>query len=652
MYSKVISLVKSALLVAICILSFQPTVFAQSITTIAGTGSAAFSGDGGLASAAAISGPSGIAIDASGNIYFTDANNNRIRKINTSGIISTVAGTGASTYSGDGGLATAAAIQMPKGICIDGSGNIFFADKGNNRVRRIDATSGFISTVAGTGGVGFTGDGGPATAAQLGFPSAVTVDNAGNLFIADENNFRIRKVNTSGVISTIAGTGAGCCVTTDGLLATASVLGGPTGIVVDGGGNIYFSDRGSNRMRLLSASTNRITTLAGSPTFGFSGDGGLATASLLYYPRGVAIDPGGSVYIADEMNFRIRKILSTGVITTIAGSGAGTAGGGSGGFSGDGGPATAARLNNPSALVVAPTGGIYICDYDNNRIRLIAALHDPLFINGPTQTMSTCINASATDIDTLLGVSDIDTAQTLIWNVLVAPAHGTLVGAYSASSTGAIVFPSGLSYRPTAGYSGPDMFQVRVTDGTLSDTTTINVTVFPTPFAGTIVGPDSICVNTNDTLTDTATGGTWYSANPTIGTINPSTGVIRGLAVGYDTIYYVVSNICGIDSARFIVKVRTGAGCPTDITDPKTGNLGDWNVYPNPSQGICSVFINASASQDATIQVTNLLGKKVYEAKAMTNKWNDLKLDVPPGNYYISVHATENHFTPKMITIE
>ncbi len=272
------------------------------ISTVAGTGVAGYSGDGGQATSAQLSGPVGVAVDGQGNLYIADRDNARIRKV-SAGIISTVAGTGVAGYSGDGGQATSAQLNNPYGIAVDAQGNLYIADLGNNRVRKV-TTAGVISTVAGTGVAGYSGDGGQATSAQLKTPIAVAVDAQGSLYIADYGNYRVRKVTTAGVISTVAGTGVAGS-SGDGGQATSAQLNSPAGIAVGAAGTLYMADWANNRIRAVSGGI--ITTIAGS-TAGFAGDGGAASSAQLNSPFDLAVDSRGSLYVSDTLNQRLRKI--------------------------------------------------------------------------------------------------------------------------------------------------------------------------------------------------------------------------------------------------------------------------------------------------------------------------------------------------------
>jgi sugar lactone lactonase YvrE len=302
-----------------------------------------FAGDGGPALKANFACLGGIALGPDGSLYMADQGNNRIRRIDQSGVVSTVAGSGPGgsgqpargSFAGDGGPATEAMLWAPTDVAVDQQGNLYIADHYNNRVRKVDA-QGVITTIAGTGEAGFSGDGGPATAAQLstrsnrafGIPPdtgmSIAVDAEGNVYISDSGNARIRKVNPDGIISTIAGTGeAG--FSGDGGPATAAQIAYPSGLAVSSDGSVYFSDGStlkvtSNRIRKIDPD-GIITTVAGTGSVGFSGDGGPATAATLSNPTGITFDAQGNLYFADDGNERVRKIGTDGIITTVAGGG-------------------------------------------------------------------------------------------------------------------------------------------------------------------------------------------------------------------------------------------------------------------------------------------------------------------------------------------
>jgi trimeric autotransporter adhesin len=288
------------------------------ISTVAGTGVAGWDGDAGQGTAALINNPFYIALDGSGNLFIADQFNNRIRKLATDGTITTVAGTGTASFSGDGAAATSAAIHDPCGIVLDSSGNIYFSDTFNAVVRKI-TTSGIISTIAGTGTPSSTGDGGAATSATLNRPIGLALDSAGRLYIADTASSNIRMVAADGIISTVAGTGVVGSVG-DGGPAASALLNRPQGVAFDAAGNLYIADTANHLIRKVTTDGN-ITTVAGNGKSGFSGDGGLATQASLWYPKGLLVDAAGNLLIADSFNSRIRVVAPNGIITTLAGSG-------------------------------------------------------------------------------------------------------------------------------------------------------------------------------------------------------------------------------------------------------------------------------------------------------------------------------------------
>ena len=332
---------------------------APAAATVAGTGSVGYSGDAGAATSAAFAAPGALDYDAAGNLYVADRDNHVVRMISPAGTVTTVAGNGQQGFTGDGGPATSAALNTPSGVVVDASGNLYIADSHNHRIREV--SGGTIKTVAGNGTAGFTGDGGVATAAELDLPSAVAVDASGNLYIADTNNQRIRVLKGT-TISTVAGNGEES-LAGDGGPAISASLDTPTGVAVDTSGRVYIADRHNQRIRVVD-STGTISTLAGSASGlfgGFGGDGASAAAAALAKPTGVWVDAAGNVWVADTGNQRIREI-NDGAIATVAGTD-------TQGYAGDGGPTTAAMLNAPRAAIADNSGNLVMADTLNQRVR-------------------------------------------------------------------------------------------------------------------------------------------------------------------------------------------------------------------------------------------------------------------------------------------
>ena len=343
------------------------------ITTVAGTGTNGYTGDGGAATTAIIYSPSCVVLDSVGNLLIGESGNNLIRKMDTNGIISTVAGNGASGYFGDGGAATNAKLNDPLGLEVDSAGNIFIADVNNNRIRKVN-TNGIITTFAGSGSQVFSGNGGYATNAGLALPNSTAEDANGNIFISDSSHSRIRKVDANGIITTVAGNGdIYNLFSGDGGAATNAALSYPWGLAVDKTGNLFFADYSNNRIRKVDTN-GIITTVVGNGTQGYSGDGGAATNAELFGPSGVVVDSNGNLFFADDNNNCIRKVDTNGIITTVAGSG-------TNGYSGDGGVATNAALNFPSDVAVDRNGNLFIADRNNNRIREVQYNSPELILN-------------------------------------------------------------------------------------------------------------------------------------------------------------------------------------------------------------------------------------------------------------------------------
>jgi len=367
---------------AFCGLAAAQTVPSFTISTIAGTGTAGYSGDGGSPTAAEFSLPFGIAI-ASGNLYIADQVNNRARYV-TNGNTTTLAGDGAAGYSGDSAAGNKAELNAPTGVTVDKNGNLYIADTLNQVVRMVN-TAGTINTFAGNNslGPGYSGDGDSAVNGQMNAPAGMAFDASGNLYIADSSNCVIRLV-TNGVFSTFAGNtipdfGG------DGGPATQAQLFVPTALAFDSAGNLYIADTMNNRIRIVTTDGN-INTFAGTGQGGYSGDGGPAVNAQLFHPSGIAIDSKGNVYIADSFNNVIRVVLPSGTIATVAGTGAS-------GYSGDGGVATGAQLNFPTGLAIDASGNLVVADTNNSVIRQLTPNGTTTFVAGPSITAAYSLQA-------------------------------------------------------------------------------------------------------------------------------------------------------------------------------------------------------------------------------------------------------------------
>jgi Secretion system C-terminal sorting domain len=505
----------------------QATSFAQVINTAAGNGTSSFGGDTGPATAASMVSPWGVAVSPSGYVYISDQGNNRVRSINTTGLMGTAVGTGVAGYSGDSGPAAAARINTPRGVAEDRSGNMYIADQNNNVVRKV-SSSGIISTFAGNGTSGYSGDNGPAVLAKLSFPQAVAADKSGNVYIADLNQV-IRRVSTLGVITTIAGHAGTTGYSGDGGPATAATFNNIYGLCVDTSGNIYIADNGNNVIRKINTA-GVISTYAGNSTAGYSGDNGPATAAELNSPMGVTTNKAQELYIADQTNNVIRKVTVGGTIITFAATGIA-------GYTGDHGYAILARINSPAGITCDTSGNVYFADNGNFVVRKISVGNRaPAFTRGTVFNFALCEDATAYGIDTMLSIRDSNVGQNEAWSHFYGPHHGTVSGSYATLSTDSVITPSGFTYTPATGFSGYDTVKFRVTDGSLSDTILIRILVNPTPPLSFIGGPSYACVGRSDTLTDTASGGTWAISN-SLATISAG-GVVTAHATGTDTISY------------------------------------------------------------------------------------------------------------------
>ncbi len=631
---------------AIGVLAFvvfnSSTTSAQIINTVGGTGTLGYSGDGGAAVLANIHHPHGSTVDAAGNFYFGDYDNNRVRKITPSGIITTIAGNGTIGLSPDGSVAATSMIAHPFDVAIDNAGSIYFTEALNQVVRKI-SPAGTLITIAGNGTTGLAPDSTSATAASLSNPAGIVVDGAGNVYFAEQYNHIIRKVTPSGVMTRIAGNGIPA-FGGDGGLALAASLSYPNFLTLDNNGNLLISDNGNHRIRKLDLTTGIISTIIGNGSTGFTGDGGPATAAGLYYPGGVSVSPSGDLFIADNLHNRIRKVNASGTISTVAGNGTAS-------YGGDGGLAMLAMLNGPVDVSLDPSGMLYISDYANHRIRKvnmssIAVDNPPLFNADGSAYLVVCENATETAISSL-GITDIDSGQIEYFSILTGPSHGDLFGLpTSVISTGGIITPVGPGYTPTSGYYGSDTFTIVVNDGINSDTLHFHVDIQPN-IVGVVTGVDTICFGDTATMTNSINGGYWSISNATVATIS-STGVVTGLLWGVDTVYYVINNDCIHDTSKHLIYIRRSGACNESVSNPDTEGLSI-NITPNPTNGSFFVTCNNTNNKQLNGWITDMSGRRISNFNLKNNIPLDISLELASGIYFVTITNGSDIRTNKVV---
>ncbi len=653
------------------------------ITTIAGTGTVGSTGDGGQATAADIT-PEGIAVDFHGNIYFPGGSGgNSVRKINTSNIISTIAGTfSTSGYSGDGSPATAAMLFSPMGAVCDKKGNLYIADYENNCIRKID-TFGIIHTFAGNGTSGFYGDGGPATNANLNLPKNVTVDKAGNIYINDYGNERIRKVDTFGIISTIAGNGV-IGYSPDGVAATAASIGQSGGLACDSTGNIYFSDYYNNLVRKIST-TGILSTLVGNSHIRYSGDHGPATNAELNNSAGVALDALGNIYIADGGNSCLRKVSTTSdTINTIAGSPTVS------GFAGDGGPASAAKMANPINIAISPTGDIVFCDSGNSCLRKVSTTSDTINTiagsqvlgagfsgdGGPataaqiSNTASFCFDASGNIYIADGGnscIRKVNRSTGIISTIIGTPTVSGFSGDGGPASVAHLNNPTAIAIDATGNIYFTDggnncLRKVSTTSDTIN---TIAGTPTVSGFSGDGGAALSAQFNNPSGIAITSSGKIFISdkGNNRMRVIT-TTGIIKTVA-GQDTAGFNGDGLCsGVElnqpqgvcldayyncyiADRFNNRIRyISYNVFAEMLDKP---LSEMIISPNPSSGHFNVTINAVDKNEFKIVITNILGEKIKEFATNANQTIDVELNVAAGIYLINAISNNGILSGKLI---
>jgi sugar lactone lactonase YvrE len=558
----------------------------QVIETFSGDGTPGFSGDNGPATGAQLNNPSGVATDSAGNLYIADTANHRIRKVAVgSGNISTVAGTGTAGYSGDNGPASAAELHSPAGIALDSAGNLYVADQGNGVIRKVTA-SGTITTVAGNNETGFSGDNGPATNATLYKPAGVAVDSAGNLYIADTGNNRIREVNTSGVITTIAGNGT-AGYNGDNGPATSASLNQPSAVLSAGSGILYLADTANQVIRQVGAS-GTITTVAGNGIAAYTGDGGPATSASLHSPVGLAVDGSGNLYIADSGNNAIRLLSSAGAITTVVGTGVP-------GFSGDGGPASAAQLDAPRSVAFDTLGNLYVSDQGNNRVRQA---------NTPAgSVMFPTTQAGKTSAAVTIPLQ-VNTSETTISSI-VAPTSQAGKQEYTMTATGCAL-------------------NTALAAGTVCNVTVTFTPAYPglravplevnTPSETFFFGMAGIGNAPQAALTPGIINTVW---NPHVGLNSLSiASLMGGIAVDASgNVYVPASELGSLVTINVLLKIAAGTGVVTQVSPAElteTGDLGmaidsAGNLYVAAPNYHC-IFKLAPGATEFTVVAGTLIG--------------------------------------------
>jgi len=549
------------------LISFAP----GTITTTAGTGVATYSGDGNAPGTAQLNQPASSVVDGAGTIYIADTANNAVRRIKN-GTITTIAGNGNSGFLGDGGTAKSAQLSGPTALALDAADDLFIADTGNNRIRKISAQTGDISTIAGDGTANFAGDGGAATLAELMAPAGIAVDLTGNVYVADTGNNRIRLVSAStGFITTIAGNGTPA-LAGDGGAASAAELNHPSALALDFNGNLFIADTANAEVRKIALAAGTIAAVAGNGSAGFGGDGTVATSASLSSPSGIAIDAAGDLYIADAGNNRIRQVLSSNsFIATIAGAGSAS-------FSGDAGAATSATLNQPGSIALDASGRLLIADTMNNRLRLVDPSLAPMSfgaVNPGTSSLPLTAVATNTGNQTLtftnLSISNLFVSGTATGNTCTATT--TLGPGQSCSLT--------LTFQPTTtgNYSGSISF----TDNSLNQSSAVQ------------------SISLSGSSTETPTGYTVTGLASTV-----TAGAIQTITVAAAKDSSVVTSYAGI--AHFT------------SSDPKAVLPADYTYTASDAgQHTFSVTFKTAGSQSVSIvdaQNANIIGAEAATVTA------------------------------------
>lgn len=603
-------------MLALPVMCFFSKAEAQTIYTIAGTGSSGYTGDGGAATSAKLNSPYGIALDASGNLYFSDNAENVVRKIDISTrIITTIAGTGAAATSGDGAAATAAGLNGPTGLAFDAAGNLYIVETAGNCIRKINS-SGVISTIAGTGVASSTGDGSAATAATLNGPSGITIDATGNIYISEGDGHRVRMINTSGNISTLVGNGTSSSAG-DGGLATDAKVRRPAGLALDGSGNLYIAESGGHRVRKIDMASGYISTVVGTGVASSTGDGDLATNATIRQPSGITFDKNGNLYIVESVGRVIRKVDGTGYINTVAGTG-------SAGYTGDGGDPELATFRRPYDIAFMG-GNLFMSDFNAAVIRMICNPDMPTAVDTvrlciettasaltasgtnlkwyTDATGGTALSAAPTPLTSTAGATTYYVSQTsfeptcesarkpVVVNVVTSTTPAPTATAtlnYCKGVTASVLTATGSSLKwytaatggtastsaptPSTASTGTTSYYVSQTESTPgaceSPRAKIDVTVFAIPASPTVGTAPVYCVGASaTTLSATGSNLKWYTAST--GGTALATAPTPSTSASGTTTYYVSqtsdasSGSCESSRASIAVVVNSIPATPT-----------------------------------------------------------------------------------------
>ena len=592
-------------------------VHAQNISTISGNGQQGNSVNGGSAINSPNYGPWGTVVDKQGNVYFADPGNNVISKVDISGIITRWAGTGTAGYSGDGGSAASAQLMSPSFLVSDRAGNMYFIDS-NLRVRKID-TAGIITTIAGNGLYGYSGDGGPATSASFRYLYGATPDDMGNVYVSDFENGVIRKINSAGILTTIAGTGI-LGYSGDGGPATLAQLNYPMQVGVDNTGNIYIPDYFNRRVRKIN-NMGIITTIAGDGIVGYSGDGGPAALSRLGVVCHVTVDDAGDIYIVDQEYAVVRKIDCSGIITTVAGTG-------SVGFSGDGGPATSAKLNDPLSAGTDLFGNVYISDALNYRVRKITNNLTPSDITQPVK-MNICAGSST------VFNCNIPVANTYQWQVL----SGNLWVGLSDNLV----------------YSGSSTSQLNISNASVSMNTNQYRCVVATACKFYLSNPDTLFVAGSplsiniSTSADSVCAGTSVIFTANIGSSPPGLKyqwTVNGVGVGTNAPIYRDSALSDQDAVSCTITDTTNCSIPVFVQSNViqmhvSNNKAPVVTISTPKSEICS---GESVTFKANVTNGSINPSFQWKINGMNTNGNDSVFQTSSllNNDIVSCTLTEN----------